>query len=194
MTLLAHPYRFFVAVLLGIALVCPARAQSDAAAPDASSYFHEAAQQYLASDLQRALTTVDEGLRLDPGNPRLRALRDKIEQQQRSSQQNDSSAPSQSQRGSSSQEQDEGQQQSGESPSQPDEAEDGEEQGNRSGENAAPQDAASPGEAGERDGEASGLSTAQAMRILRALENQEKQLLRQVQKRPLRSRRIEKEW
>jgi hypothetical protein len=40
----------------------------------------------------------------------------------------------------------------------------------------------------------SGLSQAQAARILRALENQEKQLLRQVLKRERRPQRVLKEW
>lgn len=60
-----------------------------------------------------------------------------------------------------------------------------------------PQDGSSgAASASERNGEAKGpeLSPEQAARILRALESQEKQLLRQVQKRKPRARRIEKEW
>jgi hypothetical protein len=39
-----------------------------------------------------------------------------------------------------------------------------------------------------------GLSQAQAARILRALESQEKQLLRQILKRDRKPQRILKEW
>jgi hypothetical protein len=38
------------------------------------------------------------------------------------------------------------------------------------------------------------LSREQAERILQALEGQEKQLLREVQKREARPRRVEKDW
>lgn len=51
---------------------------------------------------------------------------------------------------------------------------------------------------GERDGrtgeQTDRLSRAQAERILQALEGQEKQLLREVQQREARPRRVEKDW
>ncbi|PEN13242.1 hypothetical protein CRI94_11420 [Longibacter salinarum] len=59
------------------------------------------------------------------------------------------------------------------------------------------QDAAAnrDGNGGDVDGDQAGrLSRAQAERILQALEGQEKQLLREVQKREARPRRVEKDW
>lgn len=198
--------RTYIALLMGLLLTPPAHAQPNDTARD-TPYFHTAAQQYLDGALPQARTTVDEGLRADPGNPRLLALRAKIEQQRPPSNEDDAAEQDQSEEDASSQPQNRTEQ-----PEQDDgsaEQEDGsagqEEQDERSPEDPTQDDpsaggtaeeAPPPGEdAEEYDmAENTPLSPAEANRILRALENQEKQLLRQVQKRTPRPRRIEKEW
>jgi len=206
--MLSRTYRLFLIGLMGIVLACPARAQSNDEQPGVR-YFHTAAQQYIDSDLQQALATVNEGLQIDPGNPRLHALREKIRQQQQSGNRNDASEQNASRRESSAQQQNRAAKRDGASSSQQDASSDPQQQNEQkrapesSPQNApdSPQSSTeqpSSGEepASERGGadNGPGLSRAQAARILRALENQEKQLLRQVQKRKRRSRRIEKEW
>jgi len=208
MTLSLPRTGWIIALLIGVC-AGPVQAQPSPA-PAATPYFHEAAQQYVAADLQSALATVNEGLRVAPDDARLQALRDAIEQQrQRSSQggggqenapqsgQNTSNggeqsgSESQSQRGDAEQ-----QDRSGEQANDPSQG-----QGAQGGDAAdAPPSASadgSSGQAAEQGGnlqQRPSLSQAQAARILRALESQEKQLLRQVLKRERKPQRILKEW
>jgi cobalamin biosynthesis protein CobT len=177
---------------------------------EATPYFHEAAQQYVAADLQRALATVNDGLRIAPDDARLQALREAIQQQrQRSGQggggQDDTPQSGQSpsdgsdQSGDNSQSQNGNTEQPNRSGEQPNDPSQGE--GARGGDtaDAPPPDAPPESESGPVAGQSGtqerpSLSQAQAARILRALESQEKQLLRQVLKRDRKPQRILKEW
>lgn len=194
-------------LLIGAAMVSPVRAQTDGP-PAAASYFHEAAQQYLDANLQQALTTVNEGLRVTPDDARLLALRKKI-QQQRQQSGSEGGGEQQSQQGGRSpqnpsnrdgQQRGQGQQSSepGERSDRQQEGAQGQSGGQEQQDGTAPEDADERGSASdatragqEQDPE---LSQAQAARILRALEAQEKQLLREVQKRRRIPQRIMKEW
>lgn len=193
--------------LVGALLGRPAHAQS-AEASRAAPYFHEAAQQYVASDLQRALATVNEGLRVAPDDARLLALREKIRQQQRQSGSGSGGqqpSPQRGQNAPNNASQNEGDSQGAERtegtqpPPDPQPGEAGGQAGSDGSESGdTPPRPASEGAGAERgamDARAeSGLSRAQAARILRALEAQEKQLLRQVLQRDRRPQRILKEW
>lgn len=206
----SRTYRLLLIALFGWVLVHPAQAQSDATSSE-TPYFHEAAQQYLDGALQEALATVDEGLREDPDDPRLLALREKIQQQNQSSSNapDDSDEQDASGDDAPSSEQDPSEQQDTESfseedasdplqdaPSEDDATPDAPfpEDNAQEEETDAPSSADANAEH-EADDEAElAISPEEAMRILQALENQEEQLLREVQKRPPRPRRIEKEW
>jgi hypothetical protein len=59
-----------------LALAAPARAQS------AVEYYHEAARHYIGGEREAAEQAAERGLRLAPADPRLRALLDRIRQQQ----------------------------------------------------------------------------------------------------------------
>lgn len=203
--------RFFlgsIAALLVCTCVGLAQAQQSPV-QEATPYFHEAAQQYVAADLQQALATVNEGLRIAPDDARLQALREAIQQQR---QQSGQGGGGQNDAPQSGQNTSHGGDQSGDNP----QSQDGNtEQPNRSNEEPnAPSPSRSAGdgetvdppppngpqsESGQAVGQGSaqgrpGLSQAQAARILRALESQEKQLLRQVLKRDRKPQRILKEW
>lgn len=54
----------------------PAQAQSSA-----STFFHEAAQQYVGGNVEAAHRTTKQGLEVDPSDPRLLALQKKLKQQ-----------------------------------------------------------------------------------------------------------------
>jgi len=186
-----------------------ARAQSVPSAPAGNEagerYFHRAAQQYLAENIAEARRLVDEGLRAAPGHPKLTALRRKLRQE-----------GAQPQADSTAQEQEgQSQQQGGQRQGQSQGAED---RGERSGDQGpqqqrGPQGQESPRDPSQQPADRRGpdgqpqpragaqgeqptdrLSRAQAERILRALENQEKQLLREVQRRPSPSTPVEKDW
>lgn len=192
--------------LLALALVLPARAQPSGDAQRATPYFHEAAQQYVNANLQQALATVNEGLRVAPDDARLQTLREKIRQQRQQSDsessgpssapqegntpQNSSASDNEDARGSEPSPESE----ESEAPSSDEATEDG-----ASGGDASVSPDQSPADNNMEDNpedmeHGDELSRAQAARMLRALENQEKQLLRQVQRREPLSQRILKEW
>jgi hypothetical protein len=182
-----------------------------AAQSSADAFFHDAAQWYVEGDREAARRAVERGLAVAPSDPRLRALKKKLTQQEkrqgggRSSQQGAQNrqqrqksrgqTAQQEQSGASGQEnRTEGQAPSDEdasSPRRPD------------AQSQQPQ----PGEV-ERDAQGRGtrgmqvedrrprttLSRAQAARILRALENQEMKLLREVEVRGQEGTTVEKDW
>jgi len=166
--------------------------------------FHDGARVYVDGKLAEAVEIVAGGLAEFPTDPKLLALNALIEQekerqqqsgegnseqqeqeqnQDQESQQNqsgDEEDPSQEESGEGEQEQEEEQQGEGEpepqEPSEEQQSEDREQQSVEAGEN---QDQ---------------LSRAQAIRILQALQNEEEELLREVQKIKGRPRRVEKDW
>ena len=175
----------------------------------ADAYFHEAARQYVADEVQAARRTVERGLEVAPSDPRLLALRKKLEQgnrpddrrgQQDSSrsgsndeaqQNNDSSSEEKEKGGQEPSEEQSGAKQSG-SPESP------------SSEQTGPPSSTSPsgdgsGRAGARRAGPGGrpvdtLSRAQAERLLRALEGQERRLLRRLRPQSTKRRSVEKDW
>jgi hypothetical protein len=249
-----------ITALVSIGLVAPLPASGQAAAADrsAATYFHDAAQQYIAENTSRAQELVEAGLDAHPEDPRLQALQAKLDRARQQSAGSDSS--SQSQGGRSSESGEKG------PPSSSENNRDGTESGEGQPESSAsspetsadgrsqPQDASNPSadnrtsgdrKAGDRkaadrkasnrdasnqdapnrpgaerrpsaspsdspqdpgsaaDGESRGreqraargrLTRAQAERILRALQGQEKQLLREVQKRSGQAEPVEKDW
>jgi hypothetical protein len=194
-----------MAAMAGLLCARPSVAQSR------TPYFHEAAQQYLDARFEQALATVNRGLRAAPGNPRLEALREKIQQERRRQQSSSGSggAPQQSQRGgqppqNAGQQDGDSREQSTPEPgdrSDQSSTEQGRPEESSGAGSASANEASEPSDPGQASGTARqgqeqgpGLSRAQAARILRALEMQEKQLLRQVQKRQRLPQRIVKEW
>lgn len=187
-------------------------------------YFHDAAQHYLAEDVATARERVEAGLAREPHHPKLLALRRMLEepgaspepdsgrsgqdgapQQQddasgtsgQDGQQGEQEGPSSGDAGSS----DSGQSQDEETPGQRDasDAQDGpsgerrDAQPNEASASERPARSSGSGQrAGDRPTEP--MSRAQAERILRALEGQEKQLLREVQKQAPRPEAVEKDW
>lgn len=196
----------FIAALLLLSGAVSARAQSDASA---ERYFHRAAQQYIAENVQEATRLVDEGLARHPNDPKLRALRKKLRQQQSESdandgdqQQGESNAQGQGE-SPQQQEQQQGQQRGDQGPRQRPSGQRGAQSPrddasqNEQGDPPSSQDAPSAAEQ-RPDASASrrpqGLTRKQAARILRALEGQEKQLLREVQERASTKNDVEKDW
>lgn len=179
----------------------PALGQSSAEA-----FFHEAAQRYVAGDTEAARRVVERGLERHPSDPRLRALRRTLERQReqrgggRSSQQGqegqnqrDPSEGTEGQREQSEESRQEGLPQSDATADQ--ESSPGQRSGSSSGGSAGngAQGARSSDQMNERRPPRS-LSRAQAARLLRALENQEQKLLREVQGQTDEPQSVEKDW
>ncbi len=213
--------RCFVRLVGAVGLLFAVGAGSVEAQSPPGSYFHEAAQQYVEGNDAAAKRVVREGLRKAPSDPRLVALRKKLEQNDRpKNQQDDSSSSKQSQRHSNqssntaSQEEGEASQSNDQGPSQSGQDEQSgtsSMSGQQSAENDAPEreagksdpsgDASSPTgsttEQNDRRGEGSPtdtLSREQAERLLQALEGQERRLLRELQTRSATQTSVEKDW
>jgi hypothetical protein len=205
-------------VVVGLLLAPPAAAQSTA-----DAYFHEAAQAYVDGDEATARRAVTQGLEVAPDDPRLIALREKLREGGRPDGQQDSSSTSSDRRsgqqGNESSDETSG---GGENPSPsdtegptqsgPKASSEGTEPGSRPGSDAQRSDPSD----GQRQGAGSArrpsdarptptrrgrggrpvdtLSRAQAERFLRALEGQERRLLRQLRPRSTKQKRVEKDW
>ena len=207
-----------LALLLALlALVAPARAQS------AADFYHEAARLYVGDEREAAEQAAERGLRLAPDDPKLRALLDRIRQdeQQQSGQgggQNQEPNPNQEggeqgpqgNEGDPQQEQDreesEGRPEDGDEgaasdrPQQEQPRPEPSEQPQPGREDAPPRpDAPRPGE-GEATPEGAApavpgqMSRAEAERILNAVGADERLLIRRVQRQPGAGRRVEKDW
>lgn len=189
-----------------------------AAAQPAVDYYHDAAQLYIAEDNAAAEEAALAGLALAPDDDKLRALLDKIRErneqqgqqgndgeqedteneqtQQGEGQQQDQNASGEPQPG------DEGPQQQepgGEPGQQPpegsqDEPPPDEREGEMGAEGEPGENAQGGGEATPFDVKPGEMSRAEAERILRAIQTDELELLRDVQRRRARPRYVEKDW
>nr|WP_279304470.1 hypothetical protein [Salinibacter ruber] len=174
--------------------------------PSADALFHDAAQRYVAGDTEAARRAVERGLEIAPSDPRLQALRKKLEQQEkqrgggRPSQQGQQpqnrrdpsrgSEGSQEQSGASGEES----QSQSDDPSRSESSPSGTPDPSSTGSSGAK---AQGRQGGDRPGarrSARRLSQAQAARLLQALENQERRLLREVQGESEAPSRVEKDW
>jgi len=172
---------------------------------DADAYFHEAAQHYIAQNVPAARQAVEQGLEIAPADPRLLALRRKLNEADRrnrggeggtgdASRQSGKQGGAGNQRRSSSEEEERSSQKTGAQ----DSSGAGEEQEQRAApggeENPETQAEGSRSSQGEENRSRNVLSRAQAERLLRALELQEQRLLRSVQKRGNGETSVEKDW
>lgn len=177
-----------------------------AAQSSADTFFHDAAQQYVAGEVASARRTVERGLEVAPSDPRLLSLQETLWQQDEQS-----GGGSSSQEGAQDQQQDDPS--DGEGGEEQSEASDQETQSSTedpSGQEASRRPDADPSSTspGERDPQgrtsaqpqdddrrpANALSRAQAARLLQALENQEEKLLREVQSRGREEESVENDW
>lgn len=189
-------------VLVGMLLVLGPQLAVGQQGPDA--YFHEAAKHYIDEDLPAARRAVNQGLEVAPSDPRLLALRRKIEASRRRSS-DDGNSEGQGRRANS--DSDTGQSTpSADSESRSRSKPDGQDpSGTREGEQeqrASADGKQTPGRQGDGSRAATAgerrpagtLSQAQAERLLRALEVQEQRLLRSLQRTNGSPPAVEKDW
>lgn len=174
------------------------------AQPDASTFFHDGAQQYIDGEMQTARQTVTQGLQAHPNDPKLLALQKKLKQrqQQQSSQgdneqnQNDDSEKKkqESSKSNDQQEKKDNQQQQRQSQNEQNDESQHEQQPNQQNQQNQPPQQGPRRQQQHLPQDPEKISRQQALRILQALENQEQKLLREVQKPEGRRRRVEKDW
>jgi hypothetical protein len=160
-------------------LTLPVLAQS------ADQYFHNGAQYFINADLQTSLNYVEEGLMEYPNDRKLNALYEKLKEEQEKQQQQQQQQDQQQQ---NQQDQEQEQQQEQQNQQQ---QENQEEQGSE-GEEQSEQ---SPQEVNPEDLQSQQISKEEAEKILRALAQKEKELLKEFKKKKSTgSAKHEKDW
>lgn len=179
-------------------------------AQTANDYFHTGAKEFIGQQLEQAAQSVTDGLTLAPDDGELLALKDLIEkakeeqkqqdqqQQEQQEQQEEEDQQQDEEQQDQQQQQDEGEESQQEEQQDQQQQDQGEEESDQQdgGEEQTESDGEGKGEAEPPPAEMdpNDLSREEAERILQALENEEGQLLRQVQKMKVRARRVEKDW
>lgn len=170
-----------------------------------SDYFHEGAQQFIYNQLDKAIQTVEEGLRNYPNDSKLQELYDRLleQQEQQNNQENSQeNQDSKNQEGENDQQdsneqqnQEENQQEENSENQESESEEDQEENSNpESGqEENEPNDSESEGQPSPE--ELKDLSKEEAQKILQALAQKEKELLKEFKKaKTTGSKTHEKDW
>ncbi len=186
-----------------------------------ADYYHAAAQQYIGGQNAEAERAAEAGLALDPNNAKLQALLEKIrernpddsggEQQKQDNADQQKEGEGEQQENAENGEQEE---RNAESEGEPQDEQDPQQEDQQQPEEPSeqePQDeregnAGSEGEQAPSNPQGGGntatpfevkpgkMSRAEAERILRAIESDELELLRDVQRRRARPRYVEKDW
>lgn len=153
-------------------------------AQDAENFFHRGANAYINSQLNQAIQTVDEGLFQFPNNAKLNDLKQKLEEEKEKQEQQQQNQQNQDQE---KQEQEQEQQEQNEEQQQEEQKQD-QEEGEGSEENEP-----KPEEGKEIDSKE--ISKEDAEKILKALAQKEKELLKDFKKKKSKdSATHDKDW
>ena len=156
-----------------------------AQSPD--EYFHNGAKAYINSDLDGAISQVEQGLSVYPNDPKLNALLAKLEEEKEKQQQQQQQ---QNQQNQDQQEQDQ-QEQSQDQQEQNEDQQD-QDQDQQEGEN---DEEADPQEQEGQPQDAREISKEEAEKILKALAQKEKELLKEFKKQKTQgSATHDKDW
>ncbi|HET8865252.1 MAG TPA: hypothetical protein VFM80_06100 [Gracilimonas sp.] len=151
-------------------------------AQSADNYFHDGAQSFINADLQTAINEVQEGLSRYPNDAKLNALMEKLQQEQEKQQQQQQQQ----------QEQQQNQEQNQEQENQEQEQQQQQQQQQQQSENQGEQN---PQEMNPEELESQKISKENAEKILQALAQKEKELLKEFKKKKTDgSAKHDKDW
>lgn len=157
-------------------------------AQSADVYFHNGAQSFINADLQTAINHVQNGLSNYPNDPKLNTLMQKLKEEQEKQQQQ------QDQQQQDQQQQNEQQEQEQEQEDQQQQNQDNQEQQEQESEGEN-QDEQQPQEVSPEQLESQQISKEDAEKILQALAQQEKELLKEFKKKKTDgSAKHDKDW
>lgn len=170
-------------------LLFPILLTTTALAQNADEYFHNGAQSFINADLQTAINQVEEGLSQYPNDAKLNALMQKLQEEQERQQQQQNQNQQQ-QQNQEQQEQNDQEQESQENQEQQDQEQ--QEQQNEEGESQGEQE---PQEMNPEELESQQISKEDAEKILQALAQKEKELLKEFKKKKTDgSAKHDKDW
>ena len=187
----------FMLVLMVCSMPQSLFGQTQANIPPAESYFHQGAQQFIYNNLEPAISAVETGLERYPDDLKLQSLYEQLKEQQQQQQdqdiQNEQDNGDQneenSEKNSEQQENEENSEQNSESEEQESENEDQ----SQSQDEQAPDDS-DPSERAQAE-ELKDLSKEEAQKILQALAQKEKELLKEFKKAKTKGGKThEKDW
>jgi|TARA_R100000388_G_scaffold95025_2_gene85730 outer membrane biosynthesis protein TonB len=162
---------------------------SSAWAQSADEYFHGGAQSFINADLQTAINQVQNGLNNYPNDPKLNALMQKLQEEQEKQQQQQNQDQQQQQQQQNQEQQEQEQQ---EQEQENEEQQEQQEQQESEGENQEEQD---PQDMNPEDLKSQQISKEDAEKILQALAQKEKELLKEFKKKKSDgSAKHEKDW
>ena len=182
---------YIIAGLLSLTLFLGAQTSGD--------YFHSGAQYYIDSQLQQAIAAVTRGLEIEPQNPQLQALLEKLKEQQKQQQQNQDQQEQQDQEKEQQEQQDQEQQ----NQDQQDQEKEQQEQQNQQDQEKEQQEQQKEQQKQEQDQQESGqeempepkaISKADAERILQAMRAKEKENQKLRLPRVKAKKKVEKDW
>jgi len=187
----------FLLVLMVCSMPQSLFGQTQANIPPAESYFHQGAQQFIYNNLEAAISAVESGLERYPDDPKLQSLYEQLkEQQQQQQDQNSQNEQDNGDQNEENSEQNSEQQKNEENSEQNSESE---EQESENDDQSQSQDEQAPNDSDprERTGaeELKDLSKEEAQKILQALAQKEKELLKEFKKAKTKGGKThEKDW
>jgi len=171
--------------------------QTQSNIPPAESYFHQGAQQFIYNNLEAAISAVESGLERYPDDPKLQSLYEQLkEQQQQQQDQNSQNEQDNGDQNEENSEQNSEQQKNEENSEQNSESE---EQESENDDQSQSQDEQAPNDSDSRERieaeELKDLSKEEAQKILQALAQKEKELLKEFKKAKTKGGKThEKDW
>ncbi|SMO69390.1 hypothetical protein [Gracilimonas mengyeensis] len=174
----------FVLCMMGSAL----------AQQQAEEYFHGGAQSFINNDLQNAISQVQEGLNQYPDNPKLNALMEQLQKEQERQQQQQNQNQNQNQQDQQQQDQEQQEQNQDQQQNQQDQEQQEKEQEQQQSEGQQ-QGEQQPEEVDAEALESQQISKEEAEKILKALAQKEKELLKEFKKKRTQgSAKHDKDW
>ena len=175
--------------------------QTHANIPPAESYFHQGAQQFIYNNLEAAISTVESGLERYPYDLKLQNLYEQLKEQQQQKQQNEDSQNEQDNgdQNEENSEQNSEQQENEENSEQNEQNSESEEQESENDDQSQSQDEqalddSDPSERAQTE-ELKDLGKEEAQKILQALAQKEKELLKEFKKAKTKGGKThEKDW
>lgn len=165
---------FFINLLVGAAALCAY--STSLYAQTGEDFFHQAAAFYINGNLPEARRAVETGIKRDPTNPKLKTLRNMLEEEESQQQQQQQNQQQQDQ-----QEKQQGQQQD-------------QQQKDRQQQDQQKRDEPQQQQAKEQKADKDQMKKEDAARLLEALKNQEKDAQKQRQMKVQGRARVDKDW
>ena len=184
----------FVLVLMVCSMPQSLFGQTQANIPPAESYFHQGAQQFIYNNLEAAISAVETGLERYPDDLKLQSLYEQLKEQQQ--QQQDQDSQNEQDNGDQTEEnseQNSEQEENSEQNSESEEEESENDDQSQSQDEQAPDDSEQSERAEAQ--EPKDLSKEEAQKILQALAQKEKELLKEFKKAKTKGGKThEKDW